>query len=614
MTSRQKGANARRMALLFLVPMVGLILLAFGFRVAGLGASELAYDESWSIGLASLSVGHLLLTTARDTHPPLYTLLLKGWMDLAGKSAFSMRLLALGFSVALVPLSFHLGRRLFASARVGWIGAGLAALLPFYLDHARDGRSFAAAALLGALTLFVFWRRLPWPLYALVAAIAVYTLYYNAFTLLAEGIYLVTWRRNGLGWWFKAMVAAGAAFLPWLAYATQPLFLRLQGQSHGGSGFPNIWSFLPAALRSMTYSWQVPLLWLAACFGLVALWGVGAEQWRPRKLGLKSAHPGLFLVLVLVVHAAGVYAGTFVQPFYPRYFLPVEAAFLTLVALGLARLSWAGLPAGAVLLAGMAELTVTSVYPIRREASGYWRPSSVYSYLHTHARPTDRLLFNTLELAGYYESHRQPGDPSRWYFLVSEKGPYARYLQSDLAAALPGLLRAPRDWLVLYGGHDFGPNRTIAASLDRASYFLDQVQLRNNAARLYVNRPPSIHLAPRAVFGGEIELKGIDLSPGRPLLLDLHWRALRHPKTNYKVFVHLLRGGKVIAQQDVDPQAGDAPTNTWRPGQSIDDHHAVAPPDSGPYQIELGLYSGSRRLTLPDGKSSLVLPGPISPR
>jgi hypothetical protein len=85
---------------------------------------------------------------------------------------------------------------------------------------------------------------------------------------------------------------------------------------------------------------------------------------------------------------------------------------------------------------------------------------------------------------------------------------------------------------------------------------------------------------------------GTEITP--TLTLTLTWQAVEPVAEDYTVFVHALAEGDTkVAQRDTRPCDGECPTNTWRPGEIIEDRYqltlpAGAPP--GPYRLAVGLY------------------------
>jgi hypothetical protein len=99
---------------------------------------------------------------------------------------------------------------------------------------------------------------------------------------------------------------------------------------------------------------------------------------------------------------------------------------------------------------------------------------------------------------------------------------------------------------------------------------------------------------------GRIALVGYELDrtaarPDETFRLVLYWRALRDGDTNYSVFTQVLGDQhRIWAQKDSWPLGGDAPTATWRKGQSIEDPYELrvasdAPP--GVYDLQAGMYN-----------------------
>ena len=66
--------------------------------------SELWLDEALSVSISSLPVGDLLDALRHDGHPPLYYLLLHGWMEVFGDGNEAVRSLSAVCSVATLPV------------------------------------------------------------------------------------------------------------------------------------------------------------------------------------------------------------------------------------------------------------------------------------------------------------------------------------------------------------------------------------------------------------------------------------------------------------------------------------------------------------------------------
>ncbi len=120
-----------------------------------------------------------------------------------------------------------------------------------------------------------------------------------------------------------------------------------------------------------------------------------------------------------------------------------------------------------------------------------------------------------------------------------------------------------------------------------------------------------------ARFGDQIELTGAHLypaalRPGGTLCVELDWRALKVPDSNYTVFVHLVDpNGQVVAQTDLQPQGGFAPTSQWKEGKTVSDKHGLILTDNlaaGEYTVRLGLYRADDQSPLPVSQGENLMP------
>jgi len=109
-----------------------------------------------------------------------------------------------------------------------------------------------------------------------------------------------------------------------------------------------------------------------------------------------------------------------------------------------------------------------------------------------------------------------------------------------------------------------------------------------------------------ATFGSAIQLQGYTLMPTHTgLHLDLFWKALTAPESDYTAFVHVVdAAGTIVAQIDSQPLGGQYPTSIWTAGERIEDPQdlTVKP---GTYQVLVGLYlldTGERLPVLMNGQ------------
>ena len=129
--------------------------------------------------------------------------------------------------------------------------------------------------------------------------------------------------------------------------------------------------------------------------------------------------------------------------------------------------------------------------------------------------------------------------------------------------------------------------------------------------------PPRGTTAQSASWTNGAELLGYRIadkavSPGDELDVMLYWRAPKPLDKDYKVFVHVLKDGQVIAQHDAEPELSGYPTTRWPAGQIIPDRHPIQiPPEAQPgrYSVMVGLYdpASGARAQLAQGGDSIQL-------
>jgi uncharacterized membrane protein len=166
---------------------LGLVILGgFALRAIGLDAQSLWWDEGFSLNLAGQNLGTII---QGDFHPPLYHLLLAGWTQLAGTSAFAARYLSVICGTLLISLAYCVGRRLFDST-TGNLAAILVAGSPVLLWYSQETRMYILVALIYLTLIWLFHRltdpKAPpasprlWLAFAAVELAGLYTHYFVA--------------------------------------------------------------------------------------------------------------------------------------------------------------------------------------------------------------------------------------------------------------------------------------------------------------------------------------------------------------------------------------------------------------------------------------------------
>jgi hypothetical protein len=331
-----------------LVPvLVGLALLA-GVVARFAAPSALWLDEAQSVAIARLPLPDLFQGLREDGSPPLYYLLLHGWIGLFGTSTAAVRALSGVFSVLTLPLAHRVTRQL-AGRRVALAVLLLLASSPLAIRYASETRMYSLLLLLSVLLVValraVVRRPGPWPVVGLaVATGALLLTHLWAFHLVAvvAVLALVALRRSRREALrvLVGLVGGFVLFLPWL-----PSFLvQLAHTGTPWSGQTGL-SSLPVALGAWdggigVQSWLFGLLLVV--LAVLGTFAVAVPHERGLRIQLAARVPWRRTVLVagslgtLVV--AAIVSAVTASGVSGRYTTVALPAFLALVALGLSAL------------------------------------------------------------------------------------------------------------------------------------------------------------------------------------------------------------------------------------------------------------------------------------
>jgi mannosyltransferase len=148
--TRRSSSHSGRFDLATWGAPLALALVAFLLRVPDLGAQSLWRDEVDVLRFANQPAAQLLHNLAQIKYNgPLYYILMRGWLALAGESEFALRFLAACAGVLAVVLTGWIGQAL-VGRRAGWLAALLVAVSPYMVWYSQEAKMYA---LVGALTL-----------------------------------------------------------------------------------------------------------------------------------------------------------------------------------------------------------------------------------------------------------------------------------------------------------------------------------------------------------------------------------------------------------------------------------------------------------------------------
>jgi hypothetical protein len=318
-------------------------------------------DEALSVNIARLPLGDIPAALRLDGHPPLYYVLLHGWMEVFGDSDAAVRSMSALFSLLTVPLLWWVLRP--RGERVAWVAAGLLAASPFAIRYATEARMYSLVMLLVVLGWLAVERSIERPSLFRLAGVAATTAllllthYWSMFLLAAVGIVLL-WAalRSGVtaGWKvIGAMAVGGLSFLPWVpSFLTQ---LQHTGTPWGEASRPADVVWL-SAVDFVGGPFSEPQLAAALLLALVVVGLFGRSDPAPallvvdRRPVASAVPPAAVVALTLSIGWTVSFGSS--STFQPRYASFVLAPVLLLVAMGLLRIGqrWVALGLAIVLV------------------------------------------------------------------------------------------------------------------------------------------------------------------------------------------------------------------------------------------------------------------------
>jgi mannosyltransferase len=292
-----------------------IIILCALLRFYHLGAASLWSDEIFSRYYVDVFGLHYALTDglSRETNPPTYYLLLRGWIALFGDSEAALRSLSAAASILCVPVTYLLGRELGGKSR-GLAGALLFALCPTSLYFAQETRVYALFMLAATVLMWAaaVYQRDPRSLkaaavYFLSATVCLY--------LHATGLLLVV-ACGGAVWLFLLSngVSTRQARFHWMVLnglvllLGLPYFLHVFTASHTGiinymppAGIHHLVYCASLVVSGMVTPYPWPGFLLAAAMFLTLAVSLWLQPLSRRASVTLIGVPCLFIALVLLV-------------------------------------------------------------------------------------------------------------------------------------------------------------------------------------------------------------------------------------------------------------------------------------------------------------------------
>jgi hypothetical protein len=136
--------------------VVAMLAVALGLRLAYLGNAQLFRDEATSWYLASHSLADIFRLGAQETYPPLYLVLLKGWMGIFGSSETALRSLSVVAGVGVVIVTWRWVRDALGATEA-WLAGLLVAVSPLLIANSRNARMYSLETLFATTAWWLIW-------------------------------------------------------------------------------------------------------------------------------------------------------------------------------------------------------------------------------------------------------------------------------------------------------------------------------------------------------------------------------------------------------------------------------------------------------------------------
>lgn len=216
-----------RAARLAVIALTFAAILGIYLRWWNLGGPSLWFDEGYTAWLAGNSPSEIIRLVRADTAPPLYYLLLHGWMRIFGSNEIALRSFSCVCATLTLAIVYALCRRQKLSFPQIAVVLSLLSMSVLQVRYARDARCYALVSLFAAIQLYSLFayrekRALLPGLFVILASAAM--LYTHNMTLPYLAALLGGWVLFGEGSPRRRLVessiagiAVGLLFLPWVS-------------------------------------------------------------------------------------------------------------------------------------------------------------------------------------------------------------------------------------------------------------------------------------------------------------------------------------------------------------------------------------------------------------
>ncbi len=615
--------------------VVFLTALAFALGVYRLTAQSLWYDEGVSVWVSGMPLAKMLRWTAHDIQPPLYYLLLSGWMRLGGhltadRTAFWLRFFSLMWAVPTVPLLYRVVRRLLGRG-VAFAAALFVAISPMEVYYAQEGRMYTMLTFLVLLLadrmlvilhdpLTLRQRQKSWLLLSVLMAAAMYTHYFAAFFIVAVWLYFaIVWWKTGrkIVYLIEGLLSIFIAiflYSPWAPYLTE----RFRVDTSYWTGTLKLHEALRHMLIRLSLGETVlEPVGIRLMWGYIVLWILGLGLFLVlllRRGKTPVVYPFWFFLLYQVVPLALILGLTYRMPkFNPRYAMPILPAYLAWLGYAVVAPSGMGtgrrktpLLGGLLSLLGFGFVLLTMFFSLR---GLYFDPAftkpdfrGAAAYVRQHIAPDETVILCSGHMFPVWDVYAadlpQVRIPDRE--VIDARHPLGYSIAGTLNEALAGKSGV---WIVLWQDDVVDPNGYLLDFMERygtpaggKDFWHVRVQHFRLSPNVHFDREPPIARRADVSFQGGLRFLGYTVRDGGREV-ELFWKAFRR-LPDLKIAYWLVdESGTVWGRgKDRRPAAYGYPADRWNPGDVVFGRFLVpAEPGTPPgdYRLCLKAYAPS---------------------
>lgn len=427
-----------------------LCLWGFAWRVAGLTSQSLWRDEVDALQFASRPpAGLLAMFTRPGENGPLFFAALHPWLAVMGRSEAALRLPSALAGVLMIALTYALARHLTRAAgeqdpghRIALLATGLAAVNPYLVWYSQEAKMYTWLAVWTMAALLMFLAAVQrgdaarWLGYLALLGIAVLHHVWAVALIPVCAAWLLVLGRPYRHRWRPFLLTLALPLLPYLAMMGwwQWRLLTTAGFQTGHPFVPagKIAAGLAVALGQGVAAAPSPII--AAALLALLLTGSLLASGRLSRLGRGAALLWSWAALPPLL----IYAVSLVKPMYAeRYVIWIMPALLLLLARGVAGLSRASRPLGALALllllaVGLANGWRQMHTPLKAD----FRAAA--AYVESQRRPGDALLFQIPYNRLVYEYYSGP-QPAAIEGRYTNAGNSEAQVAQEMEAALAGV-------------------------------------------------------------------------------------------------------------------------------------------------------------------------------